>query len=184
MPPTTRINTDHIVETAKNAGAEVSKEITEVHGPIWEGQENLAKLIISLSSAMLVGSVTFSGSLVGNNGSPPDSPLLLILSWILLFLTMCSAGLSLWFSLTLKGFRARLTNAEPSLKKGAEKIDPNLTPEQITEKSVELVRAYANAATNPIGSADNGARYSLNISLVFFCLGLGIFLWFGALQIT
>ena len=184
MPTSKKIDTDYIVETAKNAGAEVSKEIAEVHGPIWEGQENLAKLIISLSSAMLVGTITFSANLVGDEGSRTNCPQLLIGSWILLFLTICLAGMSLWFAVTLKSFRARLTNAEPFLHSGAQTIDPDLSPEQITDKCIELVKEYAGAATKPLGRADNGARYSLNASLVFFCLGLAVFLWFGALQIT
>ena len=178
------IDKSEVIGRARQAGREVGKEIAEVHGPIWEGQENLAKLIISLTSAILVGSVTFSGDLVGMGSSSAQCPMLLVSSWIILYLAMCSAGLTLWLSLTLKSFRARLTNAEPSLKEQAEAIDPNLTPEKILEKSVGIVRRYANSVTEPIGRADCGTRYSLNVSLILFCLGLGLFLWFGSLQIT
>ena len=60
---TSPINTEYIIQKARIAGQEVGADMVTVHSLLWEGRENLAKLIISLSSAIIVGTITFSGSL-------------------------------------------------------------------------------------------------------------------------
>lgn len=179
-----QINTEYVAETARKAAEEVSSEMQEVHGPLWEARENLAKLVVSLSSAILVGTITFSGALIGSTGPEATCPILVILSWSLLFIALSSGVVSLWFSTSLKSFRVRLTNAESSLVESAGKIDPSLPPEALQEDLVKLVAAYANAGSKPVGRADAGARYALVMSLASFGLGVGVFLWFGALQVT
>lgn len=179
-----RIDTQYVAETARAAAEEVSAEMQEVHGPLWDARESLAKLVVSLSSAILVGTITFSGDLIGSSSLTANCPILVVISWFLLFLALVSSVMSLWFSTNLKSFRVRLTNAEPALEESAKNIDPLLPPDELQLKLVELVAKYANAGSVPLGRADVGARWSLNISLISFSLGVGVFLWFGALQVT
>jgi hypothetical protein len=179
-----RINTLYVAETARAAAEEVSVEMQKVHGPLWDARDSLAKLVVSLSSAILVGTITFSGDLIGSGSLTTNCPILVVTSWFLLFLALVSSVMSLWFSANLKSFRVRLTNAEPALKDRAGKIDPSLPTDQLQQKLVELVSEYANAGSVPLGRADVGARWSLNISLISFSFGVGVFLWFGALQVT
>lgn len=117
------INTEYIVKQARYAGEEAGAKMLEVHGRLWEGRENLAKLIISLSSAMLVGTITFSGSLLGSNSSFTTCPNLLVTSWVLLFFTMSLGLLSLWHSNTLKSFRAMFFNSEPQIEEKASQLN-------------------------------------------------------------
>jgi len=155
-----------------------------VHGRLWEGRENLAKLIISLSSAMLVGTVTFSSTLLGSTSSATSCPNLLIISWSLLFLSMCLGILSLWHSNTLKSFRARFFNSEPKIEQEASKLDPEVSQEDSIKQILSIVKKYSDASLKPLGNADRNAHYSLNAALIIFSLGVGAFLFFGALQVT
>jgi hypothetical protein len=177
------IDTDYVSTTARAAAMEVASEMQEVHGPLWEARENLAKLAVSLSSAILVGTITFSGGLVGSTAPSATCPILVITSWSLLFVSLVAGVISLWFSTTFKSFRVRLTNAEPALIESAGKLDPSLPPEKLQQELVKLVVNYANAGSKPVGRADTGARVSLVTSLISFGLGVGVFLWFGALQV-
>lgn len=179
-----QIDTQYISRTARAAGEEVAAEMQDIHGPLWEARENLAKLVVSLSSAILVGTITFSGGLIGSSTASATCPGLVIISWSLLFVALCAGVVSVWFSTNLKSFRVRLTNAEPDFVENAGKLDPSLTAEQLKKEIVQLVLKYANSATKPIGRAETGSRHSLTVSLVSFGLGVGVFLWFGALQVT
>ncbi len=178
------INTKYIVQQARYAGEEAGAKMVEVHGRLWEGRENLAKLIISLSSAMLVGTITFSSSLLGSNSAATSCPNLLVASWVLLFLSMCLGVLSLWHSNTLKSFRARFFNSEPDIEQEASQLNPEASQEELTQEILAIVKKYSDASLKPLGSADRNAHYSLNTALILFGLGVGAFLVFGALQVT
>lgn len=178
------INTKYIVQKARLAGEEAGAKMVEVHGRFWEGRENLAKLIVSLSSAMLVGTITFSGSLLGSNSAATTCPSLLVASWVLLFLSMCLGILSLWHSNTLKSFRARFFNAEPEIEQEASQLNPEASQEELTQEILSIIKKYSDASLEPLGSADRNASYSLNIALVLFGLGVGAFLSFGAILAT
>ena len=41
----------------------INSEIAEIHGPLWNFRVEYAKLLISLCSVILVGTITFSSSL-------------------------------------------------------------------------------------------------------------------------
>ena len=86
-----QIDTQYIAETARAATEGVSAEVQEVHGPLWDARESLAKLVVSLSSASLT----------------TNCPILVVISWFLLFLALISSVISLWFSTNLKSFRVR-----------------------------------------------------------------------------
>lgn len=179
-----KINTDYIVEKASAAAEEVGEHMAKVHGQLWDGRENLSKLIVSLSSAMLVGTITFSGTLLGSGSEPTVCPVLITTSWVLLFLSMVLGLTSLWHSNTLKSFRVRFTNSEPDIIKEASKLDSNKTPEELMPEIVEIVKKYSDASVRPLGSADRLSHYSLMASLLVFGLGVGAFLLFGTMQIT
>lgn len=178
------INKEYIVLQARSAGEEAGAKMAEVHGRLWEGRENLAKLIVSLSSAMLVGTITFSSSLITSNSPTPSSSGLIVLSWVLLFLSMCLGILSLWHSNTLKSFRARFFNSEPAIEQEASQLNPEASQEELTQGILAIVKKYSDSSLEPLGSADRNAHYSLNAALVLFGLGVGAFLVFGAIQVN
>jgi hypothetical protein len=181
---TDEINTEYIIQKARMAGESAGADMTTVHGLLWEGRENLAKLIISLSSAILVGTITFSGDLLGTLGATPTCPSLIIYSWALLFFSICTGLFSLWQANILKSFRIRFMNSEPALEKEAAQLNPALPPEELQEQIVAIVKKYSDASLNPLGPADRKAHYALNTALVLFGLGVGLFLIYGSLQVT
>jgi hypothetical protein len=178
------IDTRYIVQQARYAGEEAGAKMAEVHGRLWEGRENLAKLIVSLSSTMLVGTITFSNSFLGSNATNTSCPNFLISSWVVLFLSMCFGILSLWHSNTLKSFRARMFNSEAAMKQEVVQLNSESSQEELMQGVLSIVKKYSDAGLEPLGSADRNAHYSLSGALVLFGLGVGAFLFFGAMQVT
>jgi len=179
-----KIDTNYVVQLASTAAKEVSEEMSEIHGGVWDGREDLAKLLISLSSAILVGTVTFSGSLLKVGSDQASCPSLIVLSWALLFLSLSAGLFSLWHSNTLKSFRARFTNSEPEIAKEAAQLDPKKDPEQLKLEIMVIIKKYSDKSVQPLGNAEKFSSNSLMVALITFGLGVGAFLLFGAIQIT
>jgi len=180
---TLQVNADYVAKQASAAAGEIVTEIEKVHGPIWASRQDLCKLIISLASAVLVGTITFAEKIVDLNNALPCVGLILVVSWLLFFASACSALLTVWYAGTFQTLRARFVNLEPQLKEEASKIQVR-TPEELVNKSMDIVKKYSDAALNAMKPADERTALFTGAALVTFCLGLAAFIVCGALQVT
>lgn len=171
-----------LAKEARASGRKVSEEITDVHGRYWEARDNLVKLVLSLSAAILAGTISFSQSILGV-ASCPLAGWLLIASW-LFFLISISAGIaSLWNGTTLHSFRIRFNNAEPAIKAEAAALK-NGSPSEVMDNVLEILSKYTDQALQPLGSADLWAKRLAFGCLLSFALGLAIFLAVGGVVVT
>lgn len=178
-----QVNADYVAKQAGAAASEIVTEIEKVHGPIWASRQELCKLIISLASAVLVGTITFAEKIVDSHNASPYAGLVLVVSWLLFFASICSALLTVWYAGIFHTLRARFVNSEPQLKEEASKIQAN-TPEELVQKSMDIVKKYSDAALNAMKPADERTALFTGAALATFCLGLAAFIVCGALQVT
>lgn len=178
-----QVNADYVAKRASEASGEVVTEIERVHGPIWVGRQELCKLIISLASAVLVGTITFAEQIVDAHNASPRAGLLLAVSWLLFFASICSALLSMWYAGTFQTLRARFINSEPQLKEEASKLQAT-TQEELVNKTLDLVKKYGDAALSAMKPADEKTAFFTGAALATFCLGLAAFIICGALQVV
>ena len=178
-----QVNADDIAKQASAAAGVIVTEIEKVHGPIWASRLELCKLIISLASAILVGTITFSEKIVDTHSASPWIGLVLVLSWLLFFASICSALFTVWFAGIFQTLRARFVNSEPQLKEEASKIQAN-TQEELVQKTIDLVKNFSDTALNAMKPADGRTALFTGAALVTFCLGLAAFIVCGALQFT
>ena len=178
-----QVNSDYVAKQASAAAGEIVTEIEKVHGPIWASRQELCKLIISLASAVLVGTITFAEKIVDAHNASPCAGPVLVVSWLLFFASICSALLTLWYAGIFQTLRARFVNSEPQLKEEASKIQAN-TQEELVQKTIDLVKKYSDAALNAMKPADEKTALFTGAALVTFCLGLAAFIICGALQVT
>jgi len=169
-----------IIDDIRSAASKGAEEMAAVHGKLWEDREGLAKLIISLSSTILVATIIFSSNFLGQNVTTTSYPSIIVLSWTLLYLSMCFVILSLWHSNNLKSFRARLFNFEPALRNELYQMDDIADEGELNSRIKSIVKKYIHASLKPLETADRCAYYSYNIAIVLFVLGVGAFLVFGA----
>ena len=148
------------------------EEIESVHGPYWNARYELAKNIVSLSSASLVLTVTFSKSVVGTNNVGAWK-YLLIGSWLAFLLSLIAAVSCLWISIELKSFGARLFNVRAKIREAIERFD--LSKSNPTDE----IEALLLAALSPMGTVDERAGRLLRASLVLFIVALVLLGGFG-----
>jgi hypothetical protein len=147
-------------------------EIEKTHGPIWNARYELAKNIVSLSSASLVLTVTFSKSITDPNG-PFTWKYLLFGSWLALLLSLISAILSLWVSIKLKTFGARFFNQRAKIRGALDSLDLN-KPDPL-----KGLRNLVDEVLVPLSPVDVWQGRFLNLSLIMFIVALALLGAFG-----
>ena len=178
-----RVNADSIAKQASSAAGEIVTEIEKVHGPIWASRQELCKLIISLASAILVGTITFAEKIVDTHNASPCAGLVLVASWLFFLISICSSLLTVWYAGIFQTLRARFVNSEPQLKKDASEIKAD-NQEDLIQKAMDLVKKYSDSPLNAMKPADERTALFTRVALVSFCLGLAAFIVCGALQVT
>ena len=175
------LNKDYLRQEAENAARDIRTKIDEVHGPYWKSRNEISKLIISLSSAILVGTITFSGSLLTSATGSAQCPSLIIVSWIFLLLSLLLGIASIWFNSVLLSFHPRFINSGPELDQKFEELNPE--SETLVNDILDVVGEISNKALEPVGAADKRSQFSTIASLVTFGLGICIFIIFGSIHL-
>jgi len=160
---------------------EVVDRIDRVHGPYWRARLDLIKLLITILSALLAGTVTFSSSIVDN---PETAKFLCLLyvAWSLLFLSLVSGVLAIWCSSKLHSFYPAYFNQSATLEAKIKAL--NNDDENFMDNVVGAFKEAIDNAIRPLGPADSRAEKATLCCLASFVLGLGVFLFFGALQVS
>jgi hypothetical protein len=175
-----QINREYLEQHAEEAGQDIANQINSVYGPLWRHRLDLAKLIVSLNSIIIVGTVTFSGSIIQASGVR-GTGYLLELSWVFFFLSLVAALGSLWTHAELLSFQARWVNTMPKLRERFDALDSQ-SP-RLVDEILGIVGEESNKALQPSGTADIWSKRLLNSSILFFVFGLFSFLLFGADQL-
>lgn len=94
----------------------VSKTITEtaekmatVHNTFWESRTNICKVLLTIPSAVLVGTISFSGSLLGPRKQVMTCSSVLITAWVLFVLSIISAVVNFWLSYQLSSYKVQFS---------------------------------------------------------------------------
>lgn len=176
-----QVNADYVAEQANSAADEIVTKIERVHGPIWANRQELCKLIISLASAILVGTITFAEKVVSANSASSCAGLILVASWLFFFVSICSSLLTVWYAGVFQTLRARFNNSKPQLKRDASEIKAD-NQEELDQQTIDLVKQYSDSALNAVKPADERTAIFTRVAMVSFCLGLAAFITCGALQ--
>lgn len=176
------IDPGRLAKRARESGREISEEIASVHGRYWEARDALIKLVLSLSAAILAGTISFSENILGVSACPLAGSLL-IASWFLFLVSICAGIASLWNGTTLHSFRVRFTNAEPAITAEAAAVKSN-DPSDLLDKVLDILRKYSDLALQPLGKADLWAKRYAKTCLIAFALALGLFLLVGGIVVT
>jgi hypothetical protein len=177
---TVRANTSEAARHLQESADGVISEMEKVHGPIWGARESLARLLISLASAVLVGSVAFADSILASESAWSQRALLI--SWVFFFLSITAGVLSVWHAGTLTQARARFVNSEPAFKEEAEQLAA-ASAEELLRGVFAIVKRYSDGVFESIGQADAKTERYTRCSIWAFILGLALFVLCGALQI-
>jgi hypothetical protein len=152
------------------------------HGaaPVWEGQAEFGRALITLSSSSLVLSISVV-QLLADKIENPQGVWLLPAAWILFGTTVMAGALRHSWSSQARSFRMRFENERGEMRKQVARLD--LTAPDLPERfDAILVDAYSRATAEPAkaGNVHQGLTQAMFWS---FALGLTGLLTFAILNL-
>lgn len=178
---TLKVDPSALAKRARSAAKATADEMSATHGQYWSGRAELTKLVLSLSSAILVGSVAFAEKII--SAAAPIAAWVLVGSWFAFFLSICCCLASLWHSNTLNSFRARFSSSELEMKEEAGKLVAE-NKEALVQSVLALVKKYSDQALQPLDSADLHSDRFARASMIFYGFGVGLFIVVGGLSVA
>jgi hypothetical protein len=162
-------------------------EFENTFAPYWNARSELVKTIISLSSASVVLTVTFSNSLITTRASVTWRGVLFA-SWTAFLISTICAIITLWLATKMKTlprvFPMQSNRVEEALKSlDLDSQKPSLVQE-ISSTVEETVADIIFTGFSSIMKYDKWAERSLKISLIMFVVALALLGVFGWKQIT
>jgi len=150
---------------------EILEELNKVHGPYWRSRNELAKLLVSLSSAALVLTVTFSKDLAAN--VPQGWKASLFLCWISFAMSTIAGVISLWASTKFYTLQIMFFNQREEMKKRIDEMKKQ------GKFQVELFQDLFLWPFSKLSPYDKAAGLAINAGLGLFVLALIFLSLFG-----
>src|SRR5882672_4127103 len=110
-PSTKEENATGVADTLQ----ELAAQIHGIYQPQWNARADVLKTIVSLSSASIVLSVTFSSSLRALKLGPNWNRLI-VLSFVLLVLSLIVALIALWIGMRVYGIQSSVFDARLEIR--------------------------------------------------------------------
>lgn len=149
---------------------------SELYKSVWVERREAGKILVSLSSASLVFSITFSASII-TPWTPMAWRYYILVCWISLIGSLASAIGSLWFSMELSGLPALITISEEKI---LEEIKKAMSNPNFGELQAGL---FIGEHTGKLARQDLTAQWLLRASLGLFGLALIMLTIVGVLQL-
>lgn len=162
------------INEAVNAMVALANETNDLFKSEWEARKDIAKTLISLSSATLVFTITFSQSVI-----KPDTPhgwrYIILACWLSCVLSLACALASLWFSMGLSSLPLLMVMQTDKLKEAAKKALSTADPASLSAVSLEPF--------TKVTQQENKALWLLRFSALLYGLALSVFVILGVRQL-
>jgi hypothetical protein len=150
---------------------EIVKELDKIHGPYWRSQSDLAKLIVSLSSAALVLTVTFSKDLAVNLSN--GWKVFLFLSWLSFAVSTVIGIIGLWAFTKFHTVQIMFFNQREQMKIRIAEM------KRQDKFKAELFEDLLSAPFFKLKKYEKAAGVAVVVELVLFILALFLLSLFG-----
>ncbi len=178
------VDTKTVVPAVRAAGDQTAERMRQVHGPYWSSRLDVCKSVLTITSAVLVGTISFSSSLLGPGKQTLSWPCFLYSTWLLFVISICAGIYALWNLYQLNTFHATFNNKSPELEAALNAIGPRVTPEELTAEIDKVVGKITNESAKPLHAADKSSHNGLKTQLITFGIGICLFFIFGVLQVV
>ncbi|WP_273203490.1 hypothetical protein [Marinobacter subterrani] len=154
-----------------------------VHGRYWESRLDVCKTVLTITAAVLVGTVSFSSSLIGPGKEGLVFPSVLFISWALFVLSGMASLYAMWHLYKLNSNYVLLTNNQPAIQSELDRVGPKESEAELKAELNRIVVELTNRTLSPLKVSDQHSHYSLSVQLMTFGAALVCFFGFGVAQI-
>ena len=178
------VDTKTVIPAVKAAGDQTAERMRQVHGHYWNSRLDVCKTVLTITSAVLVGTISFSSSLLGPGKEALTCPIFLYISWFFFVISICSSLYALWHLYQLNTFHASFNNKSSELEESLKAIGPRETEQELVAEIDKIVGNITNQSAKPLQKADIHSHNGLKAQLITFGLGILAFTIFGVIQIV
>ncbi|WP_274025987.1 hypothetical protein [Vibrio parahaemolyticus] len=173
-----------ITEKEARAAAKRTLELTadkmfSVHDIFWQSRIDVCKAIVTLTSAVLVGTISFSSALFTGSCT-----VFLLLAWGFFTLSIVSSTVALWFSYKLSSYKVLFFNKNNDFQ---QKLVAALSHERNEDRNTAiegLVKELTEQVIDTLGSYDRVSHWAVLIQFVLFVAGILNFALFGLVKVA
>ncbi|HBC3857035.1 TPA: hypothetical protein KD866_002412 [Vibrio parahaemolyticus] len=173
-----------ITEKEARIAAKRTLELTadkmfSVHDIFWKSRIDVCKAIVTLTSAVLVGTISFSSSLLVGS-----CPVFLLGAWGSFTLSIVSSTVALWYSYKLSSYKVLIFNQNNDFQ---DKLVTALSHKREDDRNnaiKNLVEELTDQVVVTLGSYDRIAHWAVLVQFVLFAVGMISFALFGLVKVA
>ena len=178
------IETEKVLPAIQKAGDATAERMRYVHGPYWSSRLDVCKVVLTITTAVLAGTISFSGSLLGPGKEALDYPLFLFAAWLMFIGSLNASLYALWHLYQLNRFHVVFNNKSPELEEAIKRIGPRETVDELVQGLNNIVVQITNSSAELLSTADKHSHNALMVQLITFGLGIIFFSIFGVMQVV
>lgn len=178
------LNVNEIMPALDKAMDETVQKMTGVHGPYWNSRLDVSKVVLTITAAVIVGTISFSGNLVGPEKESLTWPFVLFVSWSFFVISGISSLYAMWNLYKLNSHHVLLINRQPMIQQRLSEVGRKESPEELKNELDQAILSITTETLTPLKACDQHSHYALAVQLVSFASALLLFMIFGVLQIA
>jgi hypothetical protein len=155
---------------------EIARQVNDAMKPQWEARKDVARTLITLSSAALLFTITFASSFITSNTLALWRYGVMV-CWLSFICSLALSLFSLWLSTGLHDYPGLLMGKITKLREAANAIRPE------TPDSSEPFQEIVNKTFKSVAHRDTVSRRLVTASLIAYGIALLIFIAIGMRQL-
>ena len=178
------VDVERVKPVVSKTVTDTAEKMESIHSSFWDTRIDVCKALLTITSAVLVGTISFSGSLIGPGKEEMVCYQALIASWGFFVLSIIAAVLSLWCSYHLNSYKVLFFNSKGIIGERLRAIGPQENKKKLTGALDEAVLDLTSQTIISLKNYDKWSHYSTATQLLMFVLGVVSFLVFGVVQVA
>ena len=178
------IDVESVKPVVSKTVTDTAEKMESIHSSFWSTRIDVCKALLTITCAVLVGTISFSGSLIGPGKQEIVCSPILITSWCFFVFSIISAVLSLWCSYHLNSYKVLFFNSKGVIGERLRAIGPQENKKKLTGALDGAVLDLTSLTIDSLKNYDIWSHYSTGAQLVMFILGVVSFLIFGVVQVS
>lgn len=171
------MNKKAINDATHSVSKNISAEIEEVHGGYWEKRYDIAKMMITLSSSIIVVEVTFYKKNVLDFSDGFIAPISMVASWVAIFLSLLFAVACLKATMEISAHKLRLFYAMQFASE--ETFAAKLSGKNLADKILKDTYVASKKVFDEILIQDKNANKSIKTSIYCLAIAIALLMAFG-----
>lgn len=178
------LNKEAVSKVLAQTFDDTTARIHEVHGRYWKSRLDACKTVLTLTSAILAGTVTFSERLLDGRSGSPAPAWILEGAWAFFAFSILAALYALWHLYSLESVGPAFFNARSKVDAEVDAVPPMESDEALSARLDQIVKSAVADALRSATASDRTSHLAVGAQYFLFGIGMVAFVIFGILLVA